>query len=138
MESKNNNVINGKNMQRLREPEPNDDRLYVSDYAVTFDENCPAWSPNRELNLWYLRRMEEYFNEVLRHRGYVYLFEIYQMLGIPWPKWNDEIGWKYDEENPIGDNYVDFDIFSERIEGEDPSISLDFNVDGLISKNETL
>lgn len=134
MESKNNNVINCWIVQRL--PEPNDDRLYVSDYAVTFDENCPAWSPNMEFNLMYLRNIENYFNDVLRYRGYVYLWEIYQMLGIPWPKWNDEIGWKYDEENPIGDNYVNFDIYY--IEGEGPSILLDFNVDGLISKNETL
>ena len=49
------------------------------------------------------------------------------------------VGWVYDEENPVGDNYVDFGIYDVRdpnkrafVNGLEQSIYLDFNVDGNI------
>ena len=53
-------------------------------------------------------------------------------------------GWIYDEENPIGDNYVDFGIFNcmeekvrDFVNGYERSILLDFNVDGDIMKRNS-
>jgi hypothetical protein len=51
-----------------------------------------------------------------------------------------EVGWVYDEKNPVGDNFVDFgiyDLYNERarafVNGYERTILLDFNVDGVIS-----
>ena len=51
-------------------------------------------------------------------------------------------GWVYNEENPRGDNYIDFGIFDvnkeparDFVNGYEKSILLDFNVDGPIIDN---
>ena len=69
----------------------------------------------------------------------MFLNEVYDMLGIPKSKAGQVVGWVYDEENPVGDNYVDFGIYDlskERVRrfvnGDERNILLDFNVDGNI------
>ena len=61
------------------------------------------------------------------------------MLGIDRTAAGQQVGWIYDEKNPIGDNYVDFGIYDgnrERnrafVNGYERTILLDFNVDGYI------
>ena len=61
------------------------------------------------------------------------------MLGIPKTKAGQVVGWVYDPEHPVGDNYVDFGLFDldrERVRrfvnGDERNILLDFNVDGNI------
>ena len=58
------------------------------------------------------------------------------MLGIPKTKVGQIVGWIYDEEHPIGDNYVDFGIYdlrnTEFVNGHENVALLDFNVDGNI------
>ena len=87
----------------------------------------------------YLRRQQEFANEMLRARGHLYLNEVYDMLGFPRTKAGQIVGWIYDDKNPNGDNYVDFNIYdvtdeSKRdfVNGYERSILLDFNVDGPI------
>ena len=87
----------------------------------------------------YLRRQQEFANEMLRSKGHLFLNEVYDILGFPRTKAGQVVGWIYDEKNPVGDNYVDFgiyDITDERkrdfINGYERSILLDFNVDGNI------
>lgn len=111
----------------------------VSDYARFFDESCAGWSKDPEFNLMFLRRQQDYANEKLRKRGYLFLNEVYAMLGMDATKAGQIVGWIYDEKHPIGDNYVDFNIYngdSERarafVNGKERSILLDFNVDGNI------
>ena len=65
--------------------------------------------------------------------------DVYDMLGIDRTAIGQEVGWIYDENNPIGDNYVDFGIYDgnrERnrafVNGYERVILLDFNVDGYI------
>ena len=106
----------------------------LSPYAKFFNEHCPGWSKDSEMNLHFLRHMEQYATELLRSRGYLFLNEVYDMLGIPRTKTGQVVGWVYDPENPVGDNCVDFDIYSERneefVNGYERSALLDFNVDG--------
>ena len=41
-----------------------------------------------EFNQIFIQQQENYFNDVLKVRGYVYLNTIYEMLGIKWdPDW---------------------------------------------------
>ena len=110
-----------------------------SDFARFFDEACFSWTKDPETNLMFLRRQQDYANDKLRCRGHLFLNEVYDMLGIPRSTAGQSVGWIYDEEHPIGDNYVDFgiyDIDSERkrafVNGFERSILLDFNVDGPI------
>lgn len=116
-------------------PEVRDSRGY-SPYAVFFDETSAAWTKNPEFNKLFLLRQQDFANEKLRHRGYLFLNEVYDMLGLPRTRAGQLVGWTHDEKNPCGDNYVDFGIFGVRnsnfINGFEKSVLLDFNVDGNI------
>lgn len=61
------------------------------------------------------------------------------MFGFPRTKAGQIVGWIYDENNPKGDNFVDFGIYNlnnqsakDFINGWENSIWLDFNVQGNI------
>lgn len=115
-----------------------DPNLY-SDYARFFDEYNPNWQNDPEYNLMFLKSQQQYANDLLRARGRLFLNEVYDMLGIERSKAGQVVGWIYNEANPSGDNFVDFgiyDLHKERtrafVNGLEPSILLDFNVDGNI------
>lgn len=111
-------------------------RPSVSCYAKFFDESCVGWTKYPECNLMFLKVQEHYANEKLRARGYLFLNEVYDMLGMPRTKAGQVIGWVYDVNNPEGDNYIDFGIHAEHnrnfVNGYESTVLLDFNVDGMI------
>lgn len=115
------------------------DGNFVSEYARFFDEYSNEWEKDSEYNLMFLRRQQDYANELLKSRGHLFLNEVYDMLGIKRSKAGQVVGWIYDLKNPKGDNYVDFNIYNIKnqanrqfVNGEERSILLDFNVDGVI------
>ena len=115
-----------------------DPNLY-SDYARFFDEYNPNWQNDPEYNLMFLKSQQQYANDLLIARGRLFLNEVYDMLGMERSKAGQVVGWVYNEANPSGDNFVDFgiyDLHKERtrafVNGLEPSILLDFNVDGNI------
>ena len=110
-----------------------------SDYARFFDVGNPNWEKDSEYNLMFLKRQQAYANDKLKANGYLFLNEVYDMLGIPKSKAGQVVGWIYDPENGIGDNYVDFGIYNvnreasrDFVNGYERTILLDFNVDGNI------
>lgn len=102
----------------------------LSKYARVFDSSCSAWEKDRTFNLMYLQATQNYFNDILKARGYVFLRDIYEYLGIPVTATSLIVGWVYDLKNGVGDNYIDFCI--QATDGAD--IQIDFNVDGDITK----
>ena len=100
----------------------------LSKYSTIFDDCCTGWSKNKDHNLMFLKIQENYANELLKSRGWLFLRDVYEMLGIPITKESCIVGWIYEENNQIGDNFVTFDIQV----GDSPNIVLDFNVDGSI------
>lgn len=98
----------------------------------------PHWESNNEYNLMFIKAQENYANDLLKAKKRLFLNEVYEMLGLPATKAGQVVGWVYDPENPIGDNYVDFGLYSDNlsysdfVNGMDPAILLDFNVDGNI------
>lgn len=111
----------------------------VSEFAKFFDDGCTGWTKDPELNLAFLLKQQAFANDKLKANGYLYLNDVYDMLGIPRTKAGQIVGWIYDEKNPIGDNYVDFGIFDSNkvknrdfVNGYERTILLDFNVDGNI------
>ena len=96
------------------------------------------WHNSPEYNMMFLNQIQRHANDLLRARGHIFLNEVYDMLGLPRCKEGAVVGWVYNTENPVGDNFVDFGIFAssqnydDYIYGNDPAILLDFNVDGVI------
>lgn len=114
-----------------------------SDYARFFDPSCRDWQKNAEYNLMFLRSQQQYANDLLQARGYVYLNEVYEMLDIDKTEAGQVVGWVLHPTDPVSgdkyDNYIDFGIYDlddERkrafVNGYEQSILLDFNVDGYI------
>ena len=115
-----------------------DPNLY-SDYARFFDEASPNWQRDPEYNLMFLKAQQQYANDLLKAKGRLFLNEVYDMLGIDRSKAGQVVGWVYNPDSPTGDNFVDFGIYDmskERVRafvnGYEPNILLDFNVDGNI------
>ena len=108
----------------------------VSQYARFFDDGCTGWTRDARWNLTYLLDQQRYCNQLLQKQGYLFLNDVYRALGIPPSKAGQVVGWIYDKKNPIGDNFVEFNICSQRnvnfIKGLENVVLLDFNVDGEI------
>lgn len=98
----------------------------------------PHWESNNEYNLMFIKAQERYANDLLKAKKRVFLNEVYEMLGLPRTKAGQIVGWVYNPENPKGDNYIDFGLYSDNlsysdyVNGFDQAILLDFNVDGNI------
>ena len=112
-----------------------------SPYARFYDDGCTGWSKDPEYNLMQLRALQAYANDKLIANGYLFLNEVYDMLGIPKSKEGQVIGWKYCPKDTTGTfaNHVDFGIYDYRkaacrefVNGYERVILLDFNVDGNI------
>ena len=107
----------------------------LSMYARFFDEASPEWSETAEYNFMFLKAQQNYFNDILKVRGHVFLNEVYDTLGFERSQAGSVVGWVIGD----GDNYIDFGIFDgdrpkarEFVNGFEKSILLDFNVDGVI------
>lgn len=113
-----------------------------SDYARYFDESNPNFSKNsQDYNHMFLKSQQAYANNLLQAKGYLYLNDVYDLLGMSRTKAGQVIGWKYDKKKPIGDNYVDFGIydnncFLDKSNHLAQTVILDFNVDGNIWETE--
>lgn len=104
-------------------------------YARFFDEYNKNWCKTPEYNRMFLNTQQNWANELLRARGHVFLNEVYDMLGLERSKAGAVVGWVNDGS---GDGFIDFGLFEDRerarafVNGLEPSILLDFNVDGVI------
>lgn len=113
----------------------------ASRYARFFDKNNPEWEKDPEYNKNYLLVKQRYFNDLLRARGHVFLNEVYDALGYKRTDYGQVVGWTYRpmDEDDTADGYIDFGIFDvhksanrDFVNGYEPVILLDFNVDGNI------
>lgn len=111
------------------------DGTKLSQYARVFDEvGSTQWTPSPDHNKAFLLMEQNYFNERIKTRGYIFLNEVYERLGFRPTKAGSIVGWVYQNDNYEG---IDFGIFTahtqkaaEFLEGTEPSIILDFNVQG--------
>jgi hypothetical protein len=110
--------------------------MNVSQYTRFFDESSKAWHKIAEYNLIFVRAQQNYANDMLRSRGYLFLNEVYANLGFEPTSEGQIVGWIL---KPGKSSYVDFGIFdpnNERarafVNGHERSVMLTFNVDGII------
>lgn len=105
----------------------------LSPYARIFDELCPNWQKDGELNRIFVQCQQNYANHKLQARGHVFLNEVYDALGLERSRAGAVVGWIYNGE---GDNFISFGLFesgdSRFINNLERSVVLDFNVDGII------
>lgn len=110
--------------------------ILTSPYSFFYDDGCKGWEPNPEWNKNFLIQAQCFFNDRLKTVGYVYLNEILEYLGIPKTGMGQEVGWLLGN----GDDYIDFGLSDvnrrtvrDFVNGYEPTILLNFNVDGRIS-----
>lgn len=105
----------------------------MSPYARFFDEGSANWQKNAEFNRLFVQCQQNYANNLLHARGHLFLNEVYDMLGIERSSAGQAVGWVI---NSDGDNFVDFGLFEAHakgfVNGYEPRILLDFNVDGVV------
>lgn len=106
-----------------------------SPYDLIFDEMIDRWEADAHYNKMVLTQIESQANNVLRNRGYLFLNEVYHMIGryssgesIYTPQ-GQIVGWLYDPNNESLQNCVKFGL--DKMQG-DRSVVLHFNVDGPI------
>lgn len=106
-------------------------------FARYFDDGCAEWKNDAEYNLAFLKAREAEANQRLKANGYLYLNEVYDMLGMKRSRAGQKVGWQ--KNSPLGDGYVSFGIYNiyrqgnrDFVNGYQPTVLLDFNVDGEI------
>lgn len=131
----------GKTKTVTKKVEKAPDHLY-SQYARFFDEANINWDKSPEQNMYFLKMVQNQMNDKLKARGHVFLNEVYDALGFDRSEAGQLVGWVWDKDNTAmeaGDGYIDFGIFDGNdyakrafVNGDERSILLDFNIDGMI------
>lgn len=106
-----------------------------SQYARRLDETDMFNEDEGYELIFLIKALEHYFNKKLKLQGHVLLNDVYESLGLSRINEYDNVGWLYNKENPIGDNFIDFGIscpFSFMYGIDKDNMILDFNVDGVI------
>lgn len=119
--------------EKIKAMDPNG----YSDYSRVWEAGNPGFTKDPQTNLTFLKCQQTSATQRLKRQGYLFLNDVYEMLGFPKTKEGQVAGWIYDEENPIGDNFVDFGIYDvtkakarDFVNGYERAIVLDFNIDG--------
>lgn len=112
-----------------------------SEFAIIFDETCKGWTRNAESNKFFLLQVQNWANEQLKRKGFLFLNDVYEMIGTMKTEAGFVVGWLYDKNSDKYDNQVDFFLFDIHdkqkrrfINGHEKSVIVDFNVDGNILK----
>ena len=109
-----------------------------SPYGKLFNEYNKNFQNVPEYNLLFVRGIQNYCNDLLQSRGYLFLNEVYEQLGFDATTPGCVVGWLANSKD--GDGYVDFGLFEEKealrifdyATGREGELFLDFNVDGVI------
>lgn len=75
--------------------------------TIVFDETCVGWTKYTDLNNAYLGLQKDHFNDRLLAKGYVYLNEIYEALGVKWNPEDENICY-LSENGPIDIQYLPY------------------------------
>lgn len=108
----------------------------LSQYAVCFEKSTSVnWEPSRLTNTMFINAAQTYANNLLQGRGHLFLNDVFDMLGMPRTRAGSQVGWLKGGQ----DDFVDFGIFEgdpymgmQFVSGNERSVWLDFNVDGVI------
>ena len=122
--------------------DPNDPNQ-ISDYAKFYDESCKGWDKNAEYNLMTLKAAQNYANHILHSQGFIFLNDVYKLIGIAPTLAGQTMGWVDNPDDPYA-TIVDFGIYKTNranrrfVNNLEPVILLDFNVQGDIMNDPDL
>lgn len=115
------------------------DKKPRSPWARFYADGCDGWSKDPGANGLTLQIKQDFLNKRLQARGYLFLNEVYEYLGIPPIREGQYLGWYYDPSDESLQNCVDFGIFDchdikkcQFINGVEDTVIVDFNIDGNI------
>ena len=108
----------------------------ASPYALLYNDTNRNWTDDADYNHMFLKQAQNLANLRLKKKGYLFLSEVYEMLGEKATKVGNFAGWIYDPKNPSIDSYVDFGLYDgDHVDYDElfsNGIWLNFNVDGNI------
>lgn len=118
--------------------------IHGDSYAREFDEGNELWSRVPGMNRLTLTNQQNWLNDRLNNRGYVFLNDVYKALGFPETPGGQVVGWlseghrNFDGETM--DGFVDLGLVEIEKAGRDGYVDpfegvvlLDFNVDGMMN-----
>lgn len=91
----------------------------VTKCAAMFDSTCIPWTEDRTYNLMFLGHQEVYANDLLKAKGFIFLNDVYEMLGMKKTALGQLVGWVYEDMW----SEVEFKVLGDLII---------FNIDGII------
>lgn len=114
-----------------------------SDYFRIFDESNDLWSKVPGLNQLTLSNQQNWLNDRLNARGYLFLNDVYKSLGFPSTPAGQSVGWLSEGHRNFNPEVMDgrIDLGLLEIENQskrdfhnafERSVIIDFNVDGFI------
>lgn len=107
----------------------------ASQYAKFFRPDNKNWNPTHELNLMFIKGVQNNLNDNLRTKGHVFLNEAYDALGLERTKAGAVMGWLWGRTD-ISDDEIDFGVWTDKnldrfhdyMIGREAELLLDFNV----------
>ena len=66
--------------------------------TIKFDESAVNWCKDQETNHMYLIQQKHWFEDLFKHRGYIYLNQIYEALGVRWDSTKENVLWIYGQD----------------------------------------
>lgn len=112
-----------------------------SRYAVTIDTTkfgVTKDSDSKRNFIMFLVCQKGLLNDFLHAYGVVPLCEAYKLLEVEGDEMSSMVGWSMN--NPDSDKYIDIDLEPTKLEdflhGDGMELTLDFNVDGLLSEED--
>ena len=91
----------------------------VTKCAAMFDSTCVPWTTDRTYNLMFLRHQERFANDKLKAKGFIFLNDVYEMLGMKKTALGQLAGWVYKD----ACSCVEFKVLDDLVI---------FNIDGII------
>jgi hypothetical protein len=97
------------------------------------------WSEIPNQNNFFLEMVRSRANDLLTYQGYIFLNDVYDLLGMKKTKAGQVVGWVKNPKPGQGDGYVSFGVWNdgvyagkEWINGRRDAFWLNFNVDGVV------
>ena len=107
----------------------------MNQFSRVFDNTNDYWqSEDPSFNQFFLTTEQRIINDILLHRGHVFLNEVYDRLGFKRVPEGNVLGWIVSKDGP---NFIDFGLYDASTEakrnfinGYEKSIWLNFNIQG--------
>lgn len=96
---------------------------------ANYDERSINWSSDPQINALFLRQVKNFLNDKLRARGFLFLNDVFNELGMPLTPDGQLLGWLWSSSDSQKGVTLWHGHFPEEKDG---AILLEFNVDGII------